>query len=293
MRPGVAERLGIDYETAKRLNPTVIYCQTTMWGIDGPRRDWPGFDQLGQASCGCEYELGGEGNPPVWYRFGMCDQICACQSAVAVLMALYWRDRTGEGQFVDTSIINGGMFLNSDVWIGRDGPHVRPRLDARQTGISPLYRLYETNDGWLALAVMDELQRDALTSVFPSVAELRDDAALGALLEAEFATRSAAEWFATLDAAGVPVEISDPTAGATWFADPTLVAAGLVADYVHPTYGRFRQYGQLVHLSDTPGRIGGPPPLLGEHSAQVLTDLGFTTEQIADFAARRITVVAP
>ena len=90
----------------------------------------------------------------------------------------------------------------------------------------------------------------------------------------------------------VPVEVSDPTAGATWFDDPTLVAAGLVADYEHPTYGRFRQYGHLVHLSDTPGRIGGPPPLLGEHSAQVLAELGFTAEQIVDFAARRITVLA-
>jgi crotonobetainyl-CoA:carnitine CoA-transferase CaiB-like acyl-CoA transferase len=78
MRPGVAERLGIGYEQAKALKPDIIYAHTTMWGTDGPRRDWPGFDQLGQSSTGCEYEIGGEGNPPVWYRFGMCDQACAC-----------------------------------------------------------------------------------------------------------------------------------------------------------------------------------------------------------------------
>src|SRR5262249_20206657 len=114
MRPGVAERLGVDYETARSLNPQVIYCHTAMWGIDGPRATWPGFDQLGQASCGLEEELGGEGNPPVWYRFGMCDQACACQSAVAVLLALYWRQRTGQGQFLDTSIVSGGMFYSSD-----------------------------------------------------------------------------------------------------------------------------------------------------------------------------------
>ncbi len=302
MRPGVAERLGIDYEMAKRLNPSVIYCQTTMWGIDGPRRDWPGFDQLGQASCGCEYELGGDGNPPVWYRFGMCDQVCACQSAVAVLMALYWRDLTGEGQFVDTSIINGGMFLNSDVWIGDDGPHVRPRLDARQTGISPLYRLYETADGWLALAVLNEAHWAALATVFPELGtdpqfadatrRQQNAAALGAIMETRLASESAATWWRLLDAAGVPVEISDPTVGSTWFDDPTLVAAGLVADYEHPTYGRFRQFGQLVHLSGTPGRIAGPPPLLGEHSSMVLTELGYSPDEIADLAARRVTVLA-
>jgi len=107
MRPGVAERLGVDHATAKALNPTVIYCQTTMWGIDGPRATWPGFDQLGQSSCGCEYELGGDGNPPVWYRFGMCDQACAYQSAIGVLMALYWRAGTGEGRIVVTLPFDG------------------------------------------------------------------------------------------------------------------------------------------------------------------------------------------
>ena len=162
MRPGVAERLGVDYETAKRLNPTVIYCHTTMWGNDGPRATWPGFDQLAQSSCGLEHELGGEGNGPNWYRFGMCDQACAVQSALAVLMALYWRERTGEGQRVDTSIVNGGVQLNTDAWIGPDGWSERPRTDQHQTGFGPLYRLYETSDGWIALACLGESHWAAL-----------------------------------------------------------------------------------------------------------------------------------
>ncbi len=131
MRPGVAERLGVDYETARQLNPSVIYCHTTMWGNDGPRATWPGFDQLAQSSCGLELELGGEGNPPNWYRFGMCDQGCATQSALAVLMALYWRERTGEGQLVDTSIVNAGVHFNTDAWIGPDGWSERPRSNQR------------------------------------------------------------------------------------------------------------------------------------------------------------------
>jgi crotonobetainyl-CoA:carnitine CoA-transferase CaiB-like acyl-CoA transferase len=289
----------VGYEDAIALNPSVIYCQTTMWGQQGPRRDWPGFDQLGQSSCGCEYELGGEGNPPVWYRFGMCDMACACQSAVAVLMALYWRDLTGQGQFVDTSILSGAMYFNSDVWIGEQGPFVRPRLDQQQTGISPLYRLYRTATEWIALVCVNDQQWHALTSVIDGLgqdarfadAQARADngTALGAFLEERFASESAQTWFDRLDGAGVPVEIADPSTPKTWFDDPELVANGLVADYRHPEYGRFRQFGHLVHLSDTPGRIGGPPPLLGEHSVEVLQHLGYSPQEIDDLRAKAVS----
>lgn len=299
MRPGVAERLGVDYATAKSLNPSVIYCQTTMWGLDGPRRSWPGFDQLGQSTSGCEHELGGEGNPPVWYRFGMCDQCCACQSAVAVLLALYWRERTGEGQFVDTSILSGGMYINSDVWIGRDGPSARARLDANQTGLGPLYRLYSTSDGWIAVVVLTDAHWRSLVAAVPALA---DDARfadgvgrqanaseLAAVLEKTFASATSAEWFAVLDAAGVPVEIADEHAPSSWFDDPDVIAQGLVADYHHPEYGRFRQFGHLINFSATPGRIAGPPPRLGEHTVQVLTELGYTPAEIDDLRVRGIT----
>lgn len=288
MRPGVAERLGVDYETAKQLNPTVIYCHTTMWGNDGPRATWPGFDQLAQSSCGLEAELGGEGNGPNWYRFGMCDQACAVQSALAVLMALYWRERTGEGQLVDTSIVNGGVHLNTDAWIGPDGTwSQRPRTDAAQTGFGPLYRLYETSDGWLAIACLGETHRRALASVVPGL-DLTDPSK--EVLEAFFAARTAQQSFDLLDAVGVPVEVASEEARRTWFTQPDLVAAGLVADYQHPRYGRFRQFGHLVNLSDTPGAIGGPPPLLGEHSREILAELGYSEAEMQTLREQGVTL---
>lgn len=299
MRLGVAERLGIDYETARGLNPEVIYCQTTMWGLTGPRRTWPGFDQLGQAISGCEHEMGGRDNPPVWYRFGMCDQACAFQSAVAVLLALYWRERTGKGQFVDTSILSGGMYFNSDAWVGPEGPHVRPRLDSQQMGVGPLYRLYRTADGWLALVVFNEAEWQALCAAVPelstdprfgdSAARQQNAGELAAILEATFASDTAEAWFGRLDALGVPVEISDPDAAESWFTDPEVVANGLVAEYQHPEYGRFRQFGSLIDFSETPGRIAGPPPRLGEHSELVLAELGYSEEEMADLKERGIT----
>ena len=300
MRPGVAERLGVDYETAKQLNPTVIYCHTTMWGNDGPRATWPGFDQLAQASCGLEHELGGEGNGPNWYRFGMCDQACAVQSALAVLMALYWRERTGEGQRVDTSIVNGGVQLNTDAWIGPDGWSERPRTDAHQTGFGPLYRLYEANDGWMALACLGESHWAALATVVPG---LHDDprfldhdtrrtnaSALADAIGGFVGRLSTEDAFNSLDRAGVPTEIAAEDAGRTWLRQVDIVAAGLVADYVHPTYGRFRQFGHLVNLSETPGRIAGPPPLLGQHSREVLAELGYSPEEIHGLRERGVTL---
>jgi crotonobetainyl-CoA:carnitine CoA-transferase CaiB-like acyl-CoA transferase len=253
-----------------------------MWGNDGPRATWPGFDQLAQSSCGLEQELGGEGNGPNWYRFGMCDQACAVQSALAVLMALYWRERTGAGQLVDTSIVNGGVHLNTDAWIGPDGWSERPRTDAKQTGFGPLYRLYETSDGWIALACLGESHRVALAKVVPAL-----DADT---LETFFAEHTMQSAFDVLDDAGVPVEMAPEDARRTWFTQPDLVAAGLVAEYQHPTYGRFRQFGSLVDLSETPGRIAGPPPLLGEHSRQVLAELGYSDSEIDTLRDRGVTL---
>ncbi|MEE9286118.1 MAG: CoA transferase [Dehalococcoidia bacterium] len=291
-RPGVAERLGIDYETARRLNPRVIYCHTPAYGITGPRASWPGFDQLFQAMCGCEHESGGEGNPPVWYRFGMCDTGNAFQSVIGVLLALYYREKTGKGQFVDTNLLNCGVYYNSDVYIGPDGPFQRPRLDSSQTGLGPLYRLYQTADGWVAIACFNEGQWQALCRAIgrPQMAgdqrfaspQARGDHAkqLASLLEAAFAGKTAQEWFDALDAAGVPCEISDPEAGQAWFTDPDNVKTGLVAEYRHPEYGTMRQFGHLIHFSETPGRIFGPPPLLGQHTREIMMEVGYAAEEM-------------
>jgi len=192
-----------------------------------------GFDQLGQAMSGSEYELGGEGNPPVWYRFGMCDQACASQSAIAVALALYWRERTGHGQFVDTSIITVGCsstpMCGSAPTDRSYGPASTPIRRPR-----PAVRLYRTSDGWIAIACLNEAHWKALRSCCPRPATTVRPRS-GRAHRRCARHRHGGGWFSRLDTAGVPVEISDESAGRTWLSDPDLIAAGLVASYEHPT----------------------------------------------------------
>ena len=116
-RPGVAERLKIDYPTLKALKPDLIYCHSAAYGTHGPSAMMGGYDQLFEAMCGMEHMGGGDGNPPVWVQAGPVDVGGATLSAIATLMAIYHRDRTGEGQFVDGSLLNAGLWYNSDAFI--------------------------------------------------------------------------------------------------------------------------------------------------------------------------------
>jgi crotonobetainyl-CoA:carnitine CoA-transferase CaiB-like acyl-CoA transferase len=267
MTRGVATRLGIDYDACRAVNPTVIYCNTYAYGLPDPLGHFGGLDPLYQASAGLEYEAGAThtGNPPLYLRFGMTDTSNALLSVVGVLLALFHRDRTGEGQQLWTSLHDGGLIFSSDIWLDGDGrPWDRPRLDAGQYGLGPYYRVYETSDGWITVAALHEEHREALRGC--AGPEPFDE---------QFAADTTAAWVDRLSQAGVPHEVPvDPEAGAAVFRDEANRRLGLVTSYEHPTLGLLEQFGELIGFSDTPGRIAGPPPLVGQHSREVLREIG-------------------
>jgi crotonobetainyl-CoA:carnitine CoA-transferase CaiB-like acyl-CoA transferase len=289
MTAGVAKRLGIGYEDCKRVKPEIVYCNTWAYGLEGPLAHFGGLDPLYQASAGLEYEQGPvrEGNAPNYLRFGMTDTANAMLSVVGCLAALYHQRVSGEGQELWTSLLDGGSMFASDAMLV-DGEAVpRPRLDKGQNGTDALYRLYETQEGWIQIAAIEDAHWEALCGML-GVADLATDPRfatraarrenrkqLESLLEPRFATRTSLVWTRLLDAVGVPNELAfDSKGGERVLFDGDNERLGLVAEYDHSLFGRMRQFGTLIDFSETPGLIHGPPPLVGEHTVEILEWLG-------------------
>ena len=274
MTRGTAARLGLDYGACRAVRPDVIYCNCYAYGPEGPLARLGGLDPLFQASSGLEYDAGAThaGNPPLYYRFGMCDTGNAMLSVVGVLLALRHRDHTGEGQELWTSLLDAGAVFASDAFLIDGAPVDRPGLDPGLHGLGPGYRLYETADGWLQVAALTDEARAALRSCVG----VETDAAL----EPAFRTRASAAWRDALDAVGVGSEIPyDPDAGFGVLRDPINLELGLAAELSHPTMGTVRQHGTLVNFSETPGRVNGPPPLVGQHTRELLDELGVSPSE--------------
>jgi len=304
MTLGTADRLGVGYQHCKAVRPDVLYCNTFMYGPVGPLARLGGLDPLGQAACGLEWEQGpvAAGNPPQWHRYGQGDIASAMPSVLAVLLALFHRNRTGEGQSMWTSILHGSMLYTADSWLAADGtPSPRPALDQEQLGLGPLYRLYETRDGWLQLAAVREEHWPALCGVLrrqdlaadprfgTAAGRAEHRAELTAALTEAFLADHALNWRRALDAAGVPSEVSmDAWDGETMLFDDDLVRLGLVAEYEHPLLGRVRQFGNLITFSDTTSLPGRPAPMLGQHTREILAELGYDETAIDGFRARGV-----
>ncbi|MGJ8670258.1 MAG: CaiB/BaiF CoA transferase family protein [Oceanococcus sp.] len=294
MRYDAAQRLKIDYDSLKQINPGLVYCHTRGFET-GEREKLPGNDQTGACLTGVQYEDGGmyRGGKPMWSLTSMGDTGNGYLSAIAVMQALYNRDRTGEGQFVDTSIVNAGL-LNTSYAVARpDGTGFeRPKLDGMQYGYSAGHRLYQAADGWLCVVCANQEHWDELFSV-AGVPELvtdprfadadarhANDEALCELLAAKFAEKSAADWFAALDAAGVPVEIESDDFGLKLHDDPEMQKRGWTVRYDHPHVGQLDQIGMPVDLSETPGAPGVRPLLVGEHTKEILSGMGYSEEEM-------------
>lgn len=285
LRLPAARRLGLDADAVRAINPDVIFCHVSSYGPDGPRADWPGYDQLFQACCGWEVMGAGDGNPPMWHRFGFIDHLCAMSSAAATLMAVYQRDRTGRATNVAASLLGAGVLTNGETYLQSDGSLARvPVLDAEQTMIGPGERVIRLADGWIAVAATsaDELSnlcRVAGVATPDDVAE-------------SLSARYSDEVLGALAASNVPaVRVRQDQRG-SFFDDADHVAAGLVATYQHRQWGQFEQPGAPWFLGDLEVTLDRAPPVLGEHSVEVLLEVGVADDVIDELLASGVVVDA-
>jgi crotonobetainyl-CoA:carnitine CoA-transferase CaiB-like acyl-CoA transferase len=301
-RPGVAERLKIDYATLSAIKPDLIYCHSAAYGTRGPSAAMGGYDQLFEAMCGMEYMGGGEGNPPLWVQAGPVDIGGATLSAIATLMAIYHRDRTGEGQFVDGSLLNAGLWYNSDAFLCEDsGVRRRPGLNRTQTGTSATYRIYQCAQGWICIAALSpahwqnfcevlgrpHLAADTRFASHHARLDYRDQ--LAGIFEPIFMQKTATEWFEQLDKAGVPCEVCNQGYWRDYLMDSWCIESGRVVEYFQGDLrARLRQFGRTIRFSQTPQTIQGPPPLIGEHTRQILDSLGYTAREQEELRKRAV-----
>lgn len=273
-RMPAAVKLGFGWDAVHAINPKAIYCHVSSYGPVGPRKDWPGYDQLFQASAGWEAANAGDGNRPTWCRFGMMDHLCALASVVATLLALLRRDATGEGEFVAASLL-GASLASVETLVTGDGT-LAPiaLLDGAQMGIGPTQRLFAVADGWVAV--------DA-----PGLA------AMPAGLETEvLATLSRAEALSRMLEEGLPAVAVALDNGAAFLADEDNRRAGLVASFDHAVYGGYDQVGLAWQFGDLAMRCDRPPPLLGEHTAEILREIGFDAAESRRFVEQAVVVAA-
>ena len=289
MRYGAAVKLGIDYESLREKHPKLVYCHTR--GFErGPRENLPGNDQTGACLAGVEWEDGGcgRGGRPLWALTNMGDTGNGFLAGIAICQALYEREKTGKGQWVDTAIVNAQLLNASHTVARADGSGFdRPMTDAMGLGFSAGVRLYETSEGWLCLSLATDAHWQALGKALAldelgaggryGSAEARKagDEEIAKLIEHALSKRSAADWFAVLDAAGVPCEISAEQAGIELWKSAEALEKQWIVKYPHPVVEEIGQVGLAVSLSDTPSRIQGRPFLVGEDTRAILAELGY------------------
>jgi crotonobetainyl-CoA:carnitine CoA-transferase CaiB-like acyl-CoA transferase len=298
-RPGVAERLGVDYETLRAVKPDLVYVSMSGYGESGPYAGWPGQDLLVQAMSGALFSAGAPGAPPAAAPFFLADAVTAYSAFEGVLAALLHRERTGEGQLVEVNMLDSIIaFQMQELSVHTVGgvPQVRSTEVHAHTYIRAPYGIFATADGYLTLAFAD---LDVLSRVLdvPELAGLDAEAVgftrrdeISRLVSAALAARSSAEWLDTMRPHGIwcgPVydytQVVD---------DPQVRHNGSFVTYEHPTEGVVTTPGFPYRFSRTPAAVRRPAPLVGEHTAEVLAELGFDVERIGGLV-REGVVVAP
>ena len=296
-RPGVAERLGLGYDALRAVNPRLIYCSVSGFGGTGPYAPRGGYDLIAQGMSGIISVTGEEG-APAKSGVPLSDLCAGLFAAYGILCALEHRERTGAGQLVDTSLLEAAMALTvweaTEYWVTGKAP--RPLGSAHR--LTAPYQALRAADGYFTVGANNDKLFEALCRALERPDLLEDPrfagrslrmehrAALIEALEKTTAGETRAHWLERLGRDGVPSGPINSYAEA--LADPHALARQMVVDLVHPGAGPIKALGIPVKLSETPGAVDRAAPLLGQHTAEILTELGYSRAEQRELEARGI-----
>ena len=289
-RPGVMAKLGLAPVDLVERFPRLVYCGISGFGADGPYADRPGFDQIAQGMSGLMSLTGTEESGPTRSGIAISDLLGGIFGAHGIQLALLARQRTGRGQIVNTSLLEAtiailswgaGMFFERGQVPGPAGQH-HP--------LSSPYGRFRARDGYLNIAAGSEAMWEKLARALGHPEWIGDERFAGALerlknrdlltetLESVLAGGDVTHWVEQINAAGVPcgpvLDIGQV------FSDPQVLARKMLVELPHPEVGTYKTTGLPIDLSDTPGAIKRPPPLLGQHTHEILTEAGLTPAEI-------------
>ena len=296
-RPGVAERLGLGYDALRAVNPRLIYCSVSGFGGTGPYAPRGGYDLIAQGMSGIISVTGEEG-APAKSGVPLSDLCAGLFAAYGILCALEHRERTGAGQLVDTSLLEAAMALTvweaTEYWVTGKAP--RPLGSAHR--LTAPYQALRAADGYFTVGANNDKLFEALCRALERTDLLEDPrfagrglrmehrAALIEALEKTTAGETRARWLERLDRDGVPSGPINSYAEA--LADPHALARQMVVDLIHPGAGPIKALGVPVKLSDTPGAVDRAAPLLGQHTAEILTELGYSHAEQRELEAKGV-----
>ena len=294
--PSLAKR-GLDAASLCEKNPRLIYCSITGYGFTGPKAGRPGYDILAQAEAGVMSFTGEPGGGPMRYPIAIADMTCGMYSAMGILAALYAREKTGRGQFLDMALFDSQLTWLANVGSNHLNAHVSPqRWGNAHPSIVP-YEMFRAGDGrYFVLGVGTE----ALWRKFVSIMELGDQLGrdgrfqtnaartgnrnvLIPMLQKAFETHGAQEWLDRLAAAEIPAAPINTVDEALNEAQTR--ARGMIVQLEHPALGFARSIGNPIKFSETPVSYRLPPPMLGEHTLQILTELAYSEDEARAMSA--------
>ena len=293
---GVMDRLGFGYEQLKARKPELGYAAISAFGRDGPYADRRGFDLIAQGMSGL-MSITGEGpeRPPVKIGPPVTDITAGFLGAMGILAAYTHRLKTGEGQIVDTSLFEAGIihtFWQSAIQLATGTP---PRSMGSAHPLNAPYQAVETADGWINIGGANQQSWLGIIEVL-GAPELNDDrrfcnnlqrmnnlTALQDTLAPLFKVRTSTDWLERLEAAGVAAgPILDI---AEMHADPQTLARGMIAEVEHATVGRMKTLGPPIKFSETPSGVDRSAPIYGQHTREVLREIGYADPEIDSMAA--------